>query len=258
MNLIKLKIKYLLSKIGYPASGIQHPASRKGFTLIEMLVALAIFSTALVVISNIFVLAGRAQNKAAEIEKVHSGARLAMETMVREIRAGKINYNKYLNNINLAGEDELALLDAEGRSIIFYGGDCINDSSRKCLKISINDGQEAPKVADITSNDSKLIDLKFYIRPLSDPFMPLPAGIGDCLVGFDEDNSVCTCGDVATDCYPDQTCETTSVTDFNICVNANIQPMVTIKFVSQSAKAIHGEQPLVALQTTVSTKNYER
>lgn len=222
-----------------------------GFTLIEMLVTLAIFSTALVIISNIFVLAGRAQNKAAEIEKVHSGARLAMETMVREIRAGKINYNYngYLNDIDLTGEDELALLDNEGRSIVFYAGECIDDSSRNCLKISIN-GQSA----DITGNDSKLVDLKFYIRPLSDPFMLLPTGISDCLTEFDESNNVCTCEDAAIDCYSDQTCDE----DLGICLNTNIQPRVTIKFVSQSAKAIHSEQPIVALQTTVSTKNYER
>lgn len=222
-----------------------------GFTLIEMLVTLAIFSTALVIISNIFILAGRAQSKAAEIEKVHSGARLAMESMAREVRAGKINYNYYTNGvIPNDGVNELALLDQEGRAVVFFGGPCVGDISRSCLKINVG-GQEA----DVTGKDSKLVNLVFYIRPLSNPFAELPAVENDCFDPdrFDGENFVCACEE-DTHCYPDQTCDQY----LNICLNADIQPRVTINFVSQSAKSIQGEQPLVALQTTISTKNYER
>lgn len=224
---------------------------QSGFTLIEMLVTLAIFSTALIIISNIFVLAGRAQSKSAEIEKVHSGARLAMESMVREVRAGKINYDYYTNGvISREGVSELALLDQSGRSVIFFSGSCDDDILRNCLKINV-DGQEA----DVTGVDSKLVDLAFYIQPLSDPFMSLPLTENDCFDPdrFDEINQNCTCEE-NSNCYPDQSCDE----QLGICLNADTQPSVTIKFVSRAAKSIQGEQPLVALQTTVSTKNYER
>ncbi|MDD5043130.1 MAG: prepilin-type N-terminal cleavage/methylation domain-containing protein [Patescibacteria group bacterium] len=227
--------------------------SAAGFTLMEMLVTLAIFSTALVIISNIFVLAGRAQNKSAEIEKVQSDARLAMEMMTREIRAGKIDYGHYLNGVIGDETGELALRDSEGRAIVFYAGVCFNDTQKNCLKVSI-DGQ----AADVTSRGSKLLDLKFYIRPQSDPFKSLPTEEADCFSGnYDAQNNVCLCEEAA-DCFPDEECLATSAGGVHICANANTQPWVTIKFVSQSAGAIYGEQPLVALETTVSTKNYER
>ncbi len=46
-----------------------------GFTLVEILVSLAIFSSALVMISGIFVFSTRAQQKTAVIERVQGDAR---------------------------------------------------------------------------------------------------------------------------------------------------------------------------------------
>jgi len=251
----------------------QYPILESGFTLMEILVTLAIFSTALVIIANIFVLSSRAQQKTSTIEKVQSDARFSMESMVREVRAGSIDYLRYGGAVGLtsAPVEELNILDVAGRHLSFFKSACDTPEERQCLKVSLEENGEET-IADVTNAYAKVSDLKFYISPLSDPFMPPPENVGDCFNGNlhmynpDEENlilknNVCLCGD-DTECYPDQFCIDTGKfivgNPIKVCKNADIQPHVTIILVTDSASSDPREQTTVSLQTTVSTKNYER
>jgi prepilin-type N-terminal cleavage/methylation domain-containing protein len=143
--------------------------NKKGFTLIEMMVVLAIFSIATVVIIDIFMTASRAQRRTLAIQKIQSDARYSMEAVAREIRMDSIDYDwsGYVGGITTP-EDALALRDADGNSIIFK-----NDSENcpagttNCLAVSLNGGLDW---ASITSKGINVEDLKFYIDPLFDPF----------------------------------------------------------------------------------------
>jgi prepilin-type N-terminal cleavage/methylation domain-containing protein len=144
--------------------------NKKGFTLVEMMVVLAIFSVATVVIIDIFMMAGKAQRRTLAIEKNQSDARYSMEAMSKEIKMDMIDYGwaGYAAGITLP-EDELALLDADNNSIIFKkSADNCPAGTTKCLTVSIDGGVTW---ASITSKGNNVEDLKFYIDPAVDPFL---------------------------------------------------------------------------------------
>jgi len=144
--------------------------NKKGFTLVEMMVVLAIFSVATVVIIDIFMMAGKAQRRTLAIEKIQSDARYSMEAMSKEIKMDMIDYGwaGYAAGVTLP-EDELALLDADNNSIIFKkSADNCPAGTAKCLTVSIDGGVTW---ASITSKGNNVEDLKFYIDPAVDPFL---------------------------------------------------------------------------------------
>lgn len=152
--------------------------NKKGFTLVEMMVVLAIFSVATVVIVDIFMMAGKAQRRTLAIEKIQSDARYSIEAISKEIKMDMIDYGwaGYVGGITLP-EDALALLDADNNSIIFKKSenDCPTGTT-KCLVVSLDGGLTW---ASITSEGSNVEDLKFYIDPVVDPFVMNAGNIYD-------------------------------------------------------------------------------
>lgn len=143
--------------------------NKKGFTLVEMMVVLAIFSIATVVIVDIFMTASRAQRRTLAIQKIQTDAQYSLEAMAREIRMDSIDYawSGYVGGINIPDE-ELALRDADDNSIIFKkdSANCPTGTTN-CLAVSLNGGTTW---ASITSKGINVEDLKFYIDPPVDPF----------------------------------------------------------------------------------------
>jgi len=144
--------------------------NKKGFTLVEMMVVLAIFSVATVVIVDIFMMAGKAQRRILAIEKIQSDARYSVEAIFKEIKMDMIDYGwaGYVGGITLP-EDTLALLDADNNSIIFKKSE--NDcppGGTACLVVSLDGGLTW---ASITSEGNNVEDLKFYIDPVVNPFV---------------------------------------------------------------------------------------
>jgi prepilin-type N-terminal cleavage/methylation domain-containing protein len=66
-----------------------------GFTLIEILMVVAIFSLAVLMSVNVFLTATRSQRDAQSQQRVQSDARFTLETMAREIRNSIPNYALY-------------------------------------------------------------------------------------------------------------------------------------------------------------------
>ena len=67
---------------------INKEKSKKGFTLVEMVVVLAIFSVIITVASTIFVIVVKAQQKTNLQRQTSQDARYAIETIMREARMG--------------------------------------------------------------------------------------------------------------------------------------------------------------------------
>jgi len=193
---------------------------KNGFTLIEMMVALAIFSVATTVIVDIFMTASRAQRRTLAIQKIQSDARYSMEAMAREIKMDMTNYDwsGYSGGIAVP-EDELALKDADDNSIVFKkSGENCPAGTNNCLVVSLDDGTTWES---ITSKGINVLDLKFYIYPSKDPFKLVKIG----------------------EVYTYETDD---------------QPRVTIVLVAKGVGGRPDEQQTVYLQTTVSNRIYRR
>lgn len=134
--------------------------NKKGFTLVEMVIVLAIFVTAILIITDIFMTSTRAQRKVAIVQKVQSDARYAMEKITEEIRLGTIDYSYYGGEIQTNPQETLALLDADNEQIIFK-------KQNKGVEMSVDGGSSW---GDLTGKGVKVENLQFYISPEQDPF----------------------------------------------------------------------------------------
>lgn len=141
---------------------------KNGFTLVEMMIVLAIFSVATVVIVDIFMMASRAERRTLAIQKIQSDARYSLEAMSREIKMDMIDYAYYGGTILNLPSDVLALRDADDNQIIFKkSSDNCPSGTTNCLVVSLDGGAVWES---ITVPGINVLDLKFYIDPAVDPF----------------------------------------------------------------------------------------
>ncbi len=208
-----------------PRNGIhgRRGTGAKGFTLMELLVVLTIFSMVVTTATDIFLLTNRSQRKIFGLERTQADARYTLEAIAREVRTGTIDYAYYAGRAaQLATPDaELALLDAANSPLKFKVSDsgtealCADANSRPCLLVTV--GANPP--AAITPKNVAVRTAKFYVAPTSDPMSY----------------------DVTTGSYA-----------------SNVQPHVTIVLVLESRGDRAGEQSVVYLQTTATSRGYKR
>lgn len=142
---------------------------KKGFTLVEMLVVLAVFSVVTVVIVDIFMLASRAQRRTLAVQKIQSDARYSLEAMSREIRMDMVDYAYYGGTVNEIPSETLALRDQDDNRIIFKkSNEYCPAGTTDCIVVSIDGGSNWES---ITAPGINVDDLKFYIDPAVDPFL---------------------------------------------------------------------------------------
>jgi len=193
---------------------------RRGFSLMEMLVVLGIFSTVVTAATDIFMLANRAQRKIFSLERTQADARFTMEAMAREIRTGSIDYAHYGAALGDPGPvPELALIDSAGKKILFRksdsAADCADAASTPCLLVSLDDGASAA----ITPKGVRLFNAAFYLLPKADP------------THFNPDTGV---------------------------FDADVQPHVTIVLIMESVVQDPRDRSIVYLQSTVENRGYKR
>jgi len=192
----------------------------KGFTVLEMVVVMGIFSIASVYSMSAYVKSNTGQRKIVNISKGTTDARYAMETMVREIRTGKIDYQKYIDSgISITDEPihDLIIRDADNNLVWFS---LFDDGSRKEIRVCYTDdacngglwSQITPANTDVTTFD-------LYIWPKMDPFT------------WDDD-------------YNDY--------------KSNEQPKVTIIIRNKSLESSDNLSKEIHLQTTVTSRAYVR
>ena len=91
----------------------------KGFTLVEIMVSVAIFTIIITVGIGSLVSVVRAYEVSQKEKKVHDGLNYALEAMAREVRLGK----DYYPDANPNGSDQGAIGDGIGTSIGFNAAD---------------------------------------------------------------------------------------------------------------------------------------
>lgn len=187
---------------------------RKGFTYIELIIVVSIFSIIVTIIGTTFILFSKAEVKTSINEHLLADGRYLLETIVRSVRTNKIDYSLYTSPI-INPVEYLAVRNSDNNLIEFRfdESNCPNGIT-SCMMMTHLDG------TGVLSGKNMNVDYaKFYIMPLLNP--------------FDVDGT----GNYAS----------------------NEQPSILMVLGLSSTKTTAEGIPVtIELQTTISTKAYER
>jgi prepilin-type N-terminal cleavage/methylation domain-containing protein len=144
--------------------------NKKGFTMVEMLISMAIFVTALTAISAIFAFANKSQRTTKAVSDVQADARFAMEVMAQQVRRGSIDYDstEYGGSISSNPQDVLVLRDSSNNQVWFRRN---TSGSQGVVQMS----EDGSTWVDLTPPDISVDILKFYLSPSTNPFIASPA-----------------------------------------------------------------------------------
>lgn len=148
--------KYYPLKSPHPGRQTEARRGSRGFTLIELIVAIAIFMVAAVAISAILINIFKAQRKAKIEQRVQAAGRLAMEILTQQIRDNTIDYAGYGGSIPSA-------------ALTYDGGYESTLRLRDPSDNPITIGQA--EVESWISENVKVETLSFFIVPTQDPFL---------------------------------------------------------------------------------------
>lgn len=123
--------------------------SNKGFTLIELIVAMAIFVVVISLTMGIFVKAIEGQRKVKAIQNVQENARFVLERMAREIRMSTINTSAG-NNLGITAYkvtgDESVIYSLSGDQIL-RNGEAVTSSQIQVSQLKFYVNQD-PNIQD--------------------------------------------------------------------------------------------------------------
>ena len=116
--------------------------NKKGFTLIETVIVLGIFSIATTYAISIFIQSNTVQKRTANIQRSTSDARYVLEVMAREFRMGTVDYDYYDGGSIPVPVDTLALRDENNSPVIFKK---MNSSGREAIQVCYEFNEETKK-----------------------------------------------------------------------------------------------------------------
>lgn len=251
--------------------------SRRGFTLLELVVASGIFSLALLIATGLFTSTTRAQKRIQSLAKVQGDARYVLDLMAASARSEGIDYGYYgdpnndgshadLINLSTTPTDRLVTFNGSGRQTFFrwlpFSGTQTKLGICTVGAGGYGDCDQESEYLDITPTGNTITRFQVYLFPASDPFQSAPTADRSCVTnlpagpgvyGFAADREACTCGS-ATDCFPGQVCDSGQ----GICRVANEQPRVTMVITTRGGSSRSEEQFESTFQTSVSIRSYKR
>jgi len=138
---------------------------RQGFTLIELLIVAASFSVIFLVATTVYSNAFRSHRTIQSKQESSADVRYLMETIARAIRTSTINYayTDYASGItNPLPNDALSLVASDGSTPCYYlHSNKLYFGAADC---------DAAHGTDITPAEIQIININFYINPLTDPY----------------------------------------------------------------------------------------
>ena len=141
--------------------------SQKGFTLLEMILALGIFIILFTLTLGIYSYALRAEQKTTQLARLQKEAQLVMEVIAKKVRNSRIDYGWYTGGLT-SPEDSLALLDKSAERTVFkLKTDALGNNLAIC---SLGACASDDDFAIIPDGNIVIASLNFYISPLVDPF----------------------------------------------------------------------------------------
>jgi len=135
-----------------------------GFTIMETIMVLGVFTIATTYALAIFVQSNTVQKRTANIQRTLVDARYVMEVMAREFRMGQIDYDYYGGPLPSPAA-ELYLLDINNNPVRFRR--FVNEQSGNGTVQLFFGGNWL----DVTPPDLNISRLDFYLSPPEDPFV---------------------------------------------------------------------------------------
>jgi len=174
--------RYLKSGPGksYLKKRLKRSLPLTGFTLVELLVSLAIITLIVIAAAGIYIYAlGSQQKTTANIDLQEDGQNL-LTLIAKDIRANHLDYGYYPSSTPSSPEDELALIDdtdSNPANYVYYTYKyvAVDKSIERCQKTGSR--CEEADFATLTMADVKVEKLDFYIYPLTDPYATGTANI---------------------------------------------------------------------------------
>lgn len=144
-----------------------------GFTLVEVLIAMAIFMTFSGILINSYGSIVKSQREANEYRVMYSEAGAVFDTMVGELRDGMVDYEQYGMSLSQIGSTiHLVRKDGMGKTQIIF--DPVNQEiqmKKGELDSSALIGTEPAFTSDLVLNNNvKVKNLTFYVSPFIDPY----------------------------------------------------------------------------------------
>lgn len=92
----------------------------KGFTLIEMLVAMTVFSILVILVGTVFVHMLNLQRKAVNIQQTEENATFVLESMIKELRVSVIAPEVTDSNCPTSIDTTLSITNQDGDAVRYY------------------------------------------------------------------------------------------------------------------------------------------
>ncbi len=156
---------------------------RRGFTLIEVVVTLGVFSIASLLAVNLFVFYVQQQRRTVSQQELQSDARALIEEIADQLREGVVDYAYYKTQFPLERTKLFAPLDGTGKNCLVIV-DALNRQVRYRLQNSVVEKLTLP-VAETTACDDvsfasswssvtpsvlTVSNLTFAVAPSEDPY----------------------------------------------------------------------------------------
>lgn len=231
--------------------------NKKGFTLIETIIALSIFVMTLLITVNIYLVVHNAQRKVVALQRVQDDVRYLFEAIAQEVRLGDINYEFYndpIQNMDLYPGAQnityLAVLNQLHEEIYFRLLPSTSDKAQYC---AVNESNDCDPAVDenwenITPDSVEITKLDFLITPSANPYVDVT--VESCALTGDQE-----CVDAGLISYR---CDV-GVT--NTCLyysdGQNFQPKVRILLTANALDSTIPEQSrTINMQTIISSRLY--
>ncbi|RJO59523.1 type II secretion system protein [Candidatus Parcubacteria bacterium] len=253
--------------------------SGAGFTLIEVIVATAVFSMAMVLATTVFVVFLQQQRRTINQQEMQNDARAVMEEIAQKLREGVADYAYYATNFNLAPQKLLSSLNGSNDECLVIR-DALNEqyfyrlAGGKIQKFSTSTpGTTACSTianwSDITPASLTVEAFSIFISPSQDPFQGKSYKAcgkpGDFLDPPDNDK----CTDWGTFCTVDgNTCEYQKLTNSILTCYCtpqrfgNVVPLHPKVTISLKVSRVAGQLTLSeTYQTTITSrifKNFDK
>ena len=156
-------IKSIKSKVmknkNHKCSKFQVPCFKKnGFTLLEMIFAIGLFSMVITVVMGVFVKSSQIQRKVIELHTIQREGNFMIEMMSREIRTATVMDVDQEGNNNSSVEFTNYVGDTVKYCRANAGGFCTEDDSGDYLTRRVNGVNQI-----VSSSNIKIDSLKFYV-----------------------------------------------------------------------------------------------
>ncbi len=156
--------------------------SERGFTIIELLVAMGIFVIVISIAIGGFVQALRTERQTTALINANNNMSLVLEQMMREIRTG---YNFCASGLSQpCDQSQFSFINANGQQVVYMLGSGSGDTPTSTIIYRGADGNYQP----LTAPDVNVDSLNFYYGSCTDPNSPDSGGY--CSTGQNRPNFI--------------------------------------------------------------------